>query len=117
MQFENYLIENPISLSRLKEISAEGYGNMVKAVSDIETNALVIGHEMNYQGEEFLLDRGSLQKNLWSFNIFPESSRAEWLVFDSMINIRPNDGKRSRSIEDKNIQARIREIVEKSIQQ
>ena len=115
MPFGNILITEPISISRLKEIATQGYGNMVKAVVDIEKGLLVIGHEMHYEGEEFLLNLGSQQSKLWGFNIFPDSSKNDWIEFDSMINIRPSNGNRSRSVEDKTIQLKIVEIVDKHI--
>lgn len=117
MQFQNELIDKAITLIRLRDIIAKGYGNMVKAVADVELGVMVIGHEMHYEGEEFLLERGSEQKDLWGFNIYADLAKEDWIEYDSMINIRPNDGNKSRSVEDPTIQAKIKEIVYRLIQE
>ena len=50
--------------------------------------------------EYLLLENGSEQKNLWGINIFPEQiGNSDFIVFDSMINLRPNEGNRSRGDE------------------
>ena len=41
----------------------------------------------------------------------------EFIEFDSMINMRPSQGNRSRGIEDKEIRKKIIEIVTKRIKQ
>ena len=117
MQFKNILIDQAISLDKLKEIVSIGYGNMVKAVADMDKGLLVIGHEMHFEGEEYLLDQGSEQKNLWGFNIYPDSAKQDWFEFNSMINIRPNDGNKSHGVESEMVQAKIKEIVYKLIQE
>jgi hypothetical protein len=38
-----------------------------------------------------------------------------FIIFDSMINLRPLQGNRSRSVEDSKIQKKIREIVNKLV--
>ncbi|MEX2539996.1 MAG: DUF5674 family protein [Actinomycetota bacterium] len=59
-----------------------------------------------------LLEQGSHQSNLWGINLYPdEFGRDGWIEFDSMINVRPSQNNRSRSVEDPAIQAKIREIV------
>lgn len=111
MAFENIQVTEPMSIDRLKKIAYGGYGNMVKAVADIEKKLLVLGHKMHYEGEEYLLDLGSAQEHLWGFNIYPDNEQSQWIEYDSMINIRPTDGNRSRTVEDKDIQDKIVEIV------
>ena len=34
-----------------------------------------------------------------------------WIEFDSMINLRPSQGNRSRGVDDEQIRARIREVI------
>ena len=36
----------------------------------------------------------------------------EWIEFDSMINLRPRQGNRSRGVDDAEVRKRIREVVE-----
>jgi len=61
--------------------------------------------------EAALLDQGSEQKNLWGINIYvgqPQDSRLE---FDSMINIRPSQNNRSRTVENVTLQKKIIDVV------
>ncbi len=44
-----------------------------------------------------------------------EFGNDRFIVFDSMINIRPHSGNRSRSVENKQIQDKIKQIVHKLV--
>ncbi len=115
MEFSSILIDKAIDLAEITAIAGKGYGIMVKAVVDIQQEIMVIGSELHVDEESSLLDLGSKQENLWGINIFPAKPRAEWIQFDSMINLRPSQNNRSRSVEDPQIQQRIRDIVDKLI--
>jgi hypothetical protein len=105
------LIEKPITNSELKPIAEKRFGDMVKAVVDIEKNIMAIGGGMHADEEAFLLEQGSLQQNLWGINIYPNLEMPNMIEFDSMINIRPNQNNRSRNVEDEIIRKKILEIV------
>ena len=51
------------------------------------------------------------QRDLRGINLHPGDSEPDWIEFDSMINLRPRDGNRSRGVDDERIRARIREVV------
>jgi len=65
--------------------------------------------------ETLLLENGSKQENLWGINIYPEIKDKNWIEFDSMINLRPSQGNRSRGVENPETQKIIIEIVEKLV--
>lgn len=109
------IIKNPISLTELENFANETFVDFVKAVVDIENEIMALGGELHADEEALLLENGSMQKNLWGCNIFPQKSRAEWIEFDSMINIRPSQGNRSREIQDAEVKEKIKKIVEKLI--
>lgn len=109
------IIEEPLSKKELIEIAEEGFGDLVKAVVDIEKGLMAIGGELHADEEASLLKLGSRQENLWGINLYPQKSEEEFIEFDSVINLRPAQGNRSRGIENPEIQKRIREIVEKLI--
>ncbi len=93
------------------------YGGLVKAVVDIEKNIMAVDAELHADEEALLLDQGSKQEYLWGINIYPDNiGKEDWIEFDSMINLRPSQGNRSRSIEDKNLQKKIKAIVKNLIQ-
>jgi len=100
-----------ISRADLKKIAEERFGDMVKVVIDIEKRIMAIGGEMHADEEALLLEKGSLQKNLWGINLYPNLSLEEWLEFDSMINVRPRHNNRSRGVDDATLRETIREIV------
>ena len=86
----------------------------IKAVVDIERGLIAVDSPMHYDSEQLLLEDGSLQENLWGINLYLDEDDIEDMVeFDSMINIRPAQGNRSRSVEDSAIQEKIREVVSK----
>jgi hypothetical protein len=115
--FRNVFIDKAITLDEIKSIASEGYEIMVKAVVDIDKAVIVIGAELHVDEESYLLDLGSNQEYLWGINIFPDKTRSEWIQFNSMINVRPSQNNRTRSIEDIKIQQKISEIVDKLIKE
>ena len=110
------IVGDPISAERLAEIAAEPFGDMVKAVVDTKLRQLALGGGLHSDEEAALLEQGSAQADLWGINIYPEKPRAEWVEFDSLINIRPRLGNRSRSVEDAVTRDLIQEIVDSLIQ-
>lgn len=101
------LVETKISKKELTEIAKERFGDMVKAVVDIELMIMVVGGELHADEEAMLLERGSIQENLWGINIYVEKPGDEMIEFDSMINIRPRQNNRSRDVLDKAIREKI----------
>jgi hypothetical protein len=76
---------------------------------------LALDAELHADLETELLGQGSQQRNLWGINLYPDVSGPEWMEFDSMINIRPAQGNRSRGVEDVELQSRIQEIVNQRV--
>lgn len=109
------IISDKISLIELRKIAEEQFGDMVKAVVDLEKGIMAIGGEMHADEESELLQSGSAQENLWGINLYPEQERKNFVEFDSMINIRPRQNNRSRGVEDEKIREQIIGIVKKLI--
>lgn len=84
---------------------------MIKAVVDVRRGIMAIGAELQADEETALLDDGSAQADVWGINLYPDESGDDWLEFDSMINVRPAHGNRSRGVEDEGIRAAIRGVV------
>jgi Protein of unknown function (DUF5674) len=113
---EIIIISAPISAQRLSEIAARRFGDMVKAVVDTERRLVALGGELHADEESALIEQGSEQVHLWGINIYPDKPRSEWVEFDSLINIRPRLGNRSRSVEDAGTRILICEIVNSLVQ-
>ena len=111
------VIYTKIARSRLKDIAAEQFGDFVKAVVDIERGLMAIGGDMHADEEAALLDAGSIQRNLWGINLYPDLPDDQWIEFDSMINVRPSEGNRSREVESPAIRGKIVAIVGKLVQE
>jgi Icc-related predicted phosphoesterase len=109
------IVTSPISKKDLKKSAHETFVSLVKAVVDIEQNIIAIGGDLHADEEAILIEKGSNQKDLWGINIYPEKPEIEWIEFDSMINIRPSQGNRSRSVEDQEIRDKIMKIVKNLI--
>ena len=63
----------------------------------------------------FFEEAGSKQQNTWGINIYPEETGEKFIEFDSMINLKPNQGNRTRNIDNPDIRNKIVEIVNKLI--
>ena len=109
------IIIEPVSLADLKAMAQDGFGNLVKAVVDVDREIIAVDGELHADEEALLLENGSQQKNLWGINIYPELEGADRIEFDSMINIRPAQGNRSRGIDHMEIREKIIQIVHKLI--
>ena len=107
------ILESPITKSDLIKSSVNFIDdNTIKAVVDIKRELLAVDSPMHYDCEQLLLENGSRQEDLWGINLYLDESNIDDLIeFDSMINIRPAEGNRSRSVEDPAIQSRIKEVV------
>ena len=92
------IIAEQIPLSELRRMSEKGFGNLVKAVVDIEKGILALDAELHADQEALLLEQGSAQENLWGINIYPDLPNEQRIEFDSMINLRPSFGNRSRGV-------------------
>ncbi len=105
------IIKDKISVEELKKMAEKIFGNLVKAVVDVEQKIMVIDGELHADEEKLLLENGSKQENLWGINLYPEIQNENWIEFDSMINVRPSQGNRSRGIDNPEIKKKITEIV------
>lgn len=109
------IIREKITQDKLKELAKEDYVYMIKAVVDAEKEIMAVGGELHSDEEMLLLDDGSKQKNLWGINIEFEKPRSEWIVFDSLINVRPRNHNLSRAVENPELRQKITDIVNKLI--
>ena len=87
------ICDKPISRNELREMAESGFGDMVKGVVDIGRGLLAIDADLG-------------------INLYPDEED-DFVEFDSLINIRPMSGNRSRGVDDPDIQQRILEVVDK----
>jgi hypothetical protein len=103
--------KNKASLDELGKMATDTFGDMIKAVVDVRLAVMVIDAELHADEEAALIEKGSNQNDLWGINLYPGIEGADFIEFDSMINLRPSIGNRSRGVEDPEVREHIRKIV------
>jgi Protein of unknown function (DUF5674) len=109
------IITETLLSDELKQMAAATFGNLVKAVIDVDREIIAVDAELHSDLEALLLEDGSKQKSLWGINFYPEIQGDDFVEFDSMINMRPSQGNRSRGIENEEMRKKIIAIVAKMI--
>lgn len=109
------VITKPIPLSKVKTLAKNRFGNLVKAVIDIQKGIIVIDADLHSDEEAELLSRGSKQENLWGINLYPDLSDDDFIEFDSMINVRPQSGNMTRGVDSPTLRKKIRSITKRLI--
>lgn len=111
------ILDAPISKSDLIKSSTNFIDeNVIKAAVDINRGLVAVDSPMHYDCEQLLIEDGSKQPDIWGINLYLDESDIDDMVeFDSMINIRPAQNNRIRSVEDPNTQAQIKAVVSKWI--
>jgi len=105
------IVRRPIPRSALDRLAAARFGDMVKGVVDVQRRILAIGGELHADEEALLIEDGSRQDDLWGINLYPAERGEDWIEYDSMINVRPSQGNRSRGVESSAVRQAIRAVV------
>ena len=107
--------EMPVSLDELREMARQRFGDMVKGVVDLRRGILLLDADLHADQEAALLAEGSAQADLWGINLYPGVDGPDWLEFDSMINLRPSFGNRSRGVDDPRTRESIASLVARMV--
>jgi hypothetical protein len=110
------IVKDSINKKELIDMAKEQFGDLLKAVVDVEQEIMAVGGEMHADDEVILMEQeDSRREHTWGINLYPEKSGEELIEFDSIINIKPSYGNRSREVENPEIKAKIKTIVNKLI--
>ena len=110
------IVRMPVTLTDLEAMAERMFGTLVKAVVDVERGIMAVGGEMHADEEALLLGEGSPQASLWGINLYPaEFGGPRFIEFDSVINIRPRQGNRTRSVDDARARAAITAVVDRLV--
>ena len=107
--------KNKITITELKLMAEKMFGELVKAVMDIEKEIMVVDAGLHADEEKELLSTGSKQNDLWGINLYPDEEGEDFIEYDSMINLRPAWGNRSRGVDNEKVRNKIRSMVTKII--
>ena len=101
------ILSEPVNKKSFYDCQHINFGEtMVKMVVDINREVLAYDAEWHADLETELLADGSMQRDLWGFNYYPDNDIIE---YNSLINIKPLVNK-STDILDKSICERIEHI-------
>lgn len=110
------VIKTPITRAELAAIAAAEFGDVVKVVVDAEQGIMVVGGELHADEEVLLTEEcGSKREHTWGINLYPKQTDEDWIEFDSMINLKPSLGNRSRGVEDPAVREQIAEIIKRLV--
>lgn len=112
------ILYEKVAIDKLKTIEEEMFfGDMIKAVVDIEQEIIAVNAELHSDLEQLLLESGSSQQNLYGINILFDEKEIE---YDSLINPPRNREagfpRAGRIVADPVARKRIEEIVDKWIE-
>lgn len=113
-----HILKEVIGRDALNDLIDDYFDDMIKGVVDVEREMLAVNAELHADLEAMLLEDGSKKEDLWGINLYPEMDDIDdFLEFDSLINIRPRQGNRSRGVEDEKTREKIRNVVEKWVRE
>lgn len=72
---------------------------------------MLVGGALDADMEGELLRQGSQPRDLWGINLYPEAEGSEFLEVDSIINVRPALGNRSRGVDEPEVGLAIEKLV------
>lgn len=110
------ILKKPIPMSEVRALATEWYGTMIKGTVDIAENKVALGGDYHMETCELLVKDGSHHANIWGFNIRFDEGQKNLLEFDSLVNIKPALGNKSRSVEDPEIIEKATKIIHSWIQ-
>ena len=105
------ILQHPISRTELESIAGNTFGDMVKAVADVERGIMAIDADLHADLERMLLEDGSTPENLWGFNLWVAEEGEDFIEFESLINIRAWQGNPTRDVVDPEVRDTIKSIV------
>lgn len=109
---ETKIIKNKITRDELCTLAHEQYGDLIKAVVDIEKSIMGVGGELHVDIQSLLISQeGSRGDMTWGINLYLDKNGDEFVEFDSMVNIKPLLGNKTRGVESEETKHKIRNIV------
>lgn len=105
------ILTEKMKMEDVRALAEHWYGTMIKGTVDIAERKVALGGDYHIESGEILIRQGSKSGDVWGFNIRFEEDENGVLEFDSMVNIKPVQGNKSRSILDENIVKIAEEVI------
>lgn len=104
--------QGKINILELKEMAEKMFGSFVKAMVDIEKEIMAVDAPLHSDLMEFLIqEENSELKNLWGINIHTDKTGGDFIEFDSMMNLKPALGNKTRGVENQATREKIFNIL------
>ncbi len=106
------VVKDKIEITELRDMAKKMHGELVKAMVDIEKGIMAVDAPMHSDLLELLIqEENSEPRNLWGVNIHPDKAGEDFIEFDSMMNLKPALGNKTRSVENPETREKILSIV------
>jgi len=113
---ETRIVKDAITRAELRALAHEQYGDIIKAVVDVNTGVVGVGGELHVDIQSILIEKeGGRGDTTWGINLYLDKTGDDFIEFDSMINLKPALGNKTRGVEDETIRQKIREIVDRVV--
>lgn len=100
----------------LKTMALKMHGELVKLIVDIEKGIAAVDAPMHSDLLELLIQEESSEpQNLWGINIHPDKTDEDFIEFDSMMNLKPALGNKSRYVENPETREKIIQIIDRIV--
>ncbi|MDP3763242.1 MAG: DUF5674 family protein [bacterium] len=114
---ETRIVKDKISREELRALAHKQYGDIIKAVVDVEHEIMGVGGELHIDIQSLLIEGENSQgQDTWGINLYLEKVGDDFIEFDSMINLKPLLGNKTRGIGNIELQDKIRKIVNKLVE-
>jgi hypothetical protein len=115
---ETRIIKDNIRRSELALLAHEQYGDLIKAVVDVEQEIMGVGGELHVDIQSLLIEQEHSEgQNTWGINLYVKKTGDDFIEFDSMINLKPLSGNTTRGVKSSEIQNKIKQVVGTLIEQ
>ncbi len=112
---ETRIVKSKITLGEIAALAKEQYGDIIKAVVDVEQGIMGVGGELHVDIQSLLIEKeNSRGQDTWGINLYPEKAGPDFIEFDSMINLKP-PANRTRDIDSSEIKNKIKSVVHKLV--
>lgn len=107
-----HILSEPITRAQLQKIADERFGDLVKAVVDVEKKQIALGAELHADAQVLLIEeKDSSHEYMWGINLYPATEGEGFIEYDSLINLKPAFNNRTRGVDSEEIQKQIQAIV------
>lgn len=106
------IVKDKITIAELKEMAKKMMPELVKVIVDVEKNIMAVDAGLHSDLFELLeKEEHSEPKDLWGINLYPENQGVDFIKFDSMMNLKPGLGNKTRGVESEELRNKIINVV------